>query len=203
MKQGGKKAAAPAAPVVKPRTSSRLSVGGKTVVVTGTMPGLTRDEVVAKLEGLGARVAGSVSKQTDYVFAADDAGSKKAAAEKLGIPVLSPTVLFALIGQPGAKPKAPAAPVTKQAKQKVAARAPKPTQGFAGTTVVITGTLSKQRAEIAALLEAAGAKVTGSVSANTQYLIAGAGVGATKLSKATALGVKVIDEATMNELLAE
>ncbi len=69
--------------------------------------------------------------------------------------------------------------------------------------MVITGTLSMGRSEIAALLEGAGAKVTGSVSANTHYLITGAGVGAAKTSKATALGVMVIDEAKMHEMLGE
>jgi NAD-dependent DNA ligase len=188
-------------PVPKQRTSSRLSVNGKTVVLTGTVPGMQRKDAEAKLAGLGARCTSSVSKQTDYVFAMDDAGSKKADAERLGIPVLNETVLFALIGLPGAKPKAPKAPVTAAAKQKVAARKPKATAGFDGKTVVITGTLSMERADIAALLEAAGAKVTGSVSANTHYLITGAGVGASKLAKATALGVTIIDEPTMNDML--
>jgi NAD-dependent DNA ligase len=174
---------------------------GKTVVITGTITGIERKDVEAKLVGLGAKVTGSVSKQTHYVFAGPDAGSKKASAEKLGIPVLNETVLFALIGRPGATPKKPKAPVTAEAKAKVAARKPAG-DGLAGKTVVITGTLSKGRAEIAALLEEAGAIVTGSVSANTQYLVAGAGVGAAKLGKATALGVTVIDEATMTKLLA-
>ncbi len=84
---------------------------------------------------------------------------------------------------------------------KVAARAPKRSAGLAGVTVVLTGTLSRPRADIESELEAAGAIVHGSVSANTQYLVAGAGVGAAKTSKATALGVKVIDEATMRTLL--
>lgn len=188
-------------PVPKQRTSSRLSVNGKTVVLTGTVPGMQRKDAEAKLAGLGARCTSSVSKQTDYVFAMDDAGSKKADAERLGIPVLGETVLFALIGLPGAKAKTPKAPVTVAAKEKVAARKPKATAGFEGKTVVITGTLSMERAEIAALLEAAGAKVTGSVSANTHYLITGAGVGASKLTKATALGVTIIDEPTMNDML--
>ena len=74
---------------------------------------------------------------------------------------------------------------------------------LANKTVVITGTLSMERADIAAMLEEAGAKVTGSVSANTHYLITGAGVGASKLSKATALGVTIIDEATMNQMLED
>jgi len=192
-----------AAPEVKSRASTKLSVNGKTVVLTGTVPGMERKEAEAKLTGLGARCTGSVSKKTDYVFAMDDAGSKKADAERLGIPILGEAALFSLIGKPGAVPKAPKQPVTAEAKAKVAARKAKPTDGFDGKTVVITGTLSKERAEIAAILEAAGAKVTGSVSANTHYLVTGAGVGATKLSKASALGVTIIDEAKMNEMLGD
>jgi NAD-dependent DNA ligase len=188
-------------PEPKARASSRLSVSGKTVVLTGTVPGMERKEAEAKLAALGARCTSSVSKKTDYVFAMDDAGSKKADAVRLGIPVLSETVLFALIGLPGAKPKEPKQPVSTQAKEKVAERKPDAGEGFAGKTVVITGTLSKERADIAAMLEEAGAKVTGSVSANTHYLITGAGVGASKLTKATALGVTIIDEPTMNEML--
>ena len=183
-----------------PRASTKLSVNGKTVVLTGTVPGMQRKDVEAKLTGLGARCTSAVSKKTDYVFAMDDAGSKRAEAEKLGIPVLNQTVLFALIGAPGAKPKEPKKPVTAEAKAKVAARKPT-TGGFDGKVVVITGTLSKERADIAAMLEEHGAKVTGSVSANTHYLITGAGVGASKLSKASALGVTIIDEAKMNEML--
>jgi NAD-dependent DNA ligase len=185
---------------VKARASTKLSVTGKTVVITGTVPGMERKEAEAKLTGLGARCTGSVSKKTDYVFAMDDAGSKKADAERLGIPVLNAAVLFSLIGKPGA-PKAPKKAVTTEAKAKVAERKPDEDSGFAGKTVVITGTLSMERAEIAAMLEEAGAKVTGSVSANTHYLITGAGVGASKLGKATALGVTIIDEAKMNEML--
>ena len=183
------------------RASTKLSVNGKTVVITGTVPGMQRKDAEAKLEGLGARCTSSVSKKTDYVFAMDDAGSKKADAERLGIPVLSSAVLFSLIGSAEA-PKAPKKPITAEAKKKVAERkADLDDAGFAGKTVVITGTLSMERAEIAAMLEEAGAKVTGSVSANTHYLITGAGVGASKLSKATALGVTIIDEAKMNEML--
>jgi len=182
--------------------STKLSVNGKTVVLTGTVPGMERKDAEAKLTGLGARCTSSVSKKTDYVFAMADAGSKKADAERLGIPVLTETVLFALIGKPGAPPKASAKPITKAAKKKVAARkADLNDAGFAGKTVVLTGTLSRQRADIAAVLEEAGATVTGSVSANTHYLITGAGVGAAKTSKASALGVTVIDEAKMNEML--
>jgi NAD-dependent DNA ligase len=182
------------------RQSTKLSVTGKTVVLTGTVTGMQRKDAEARLTGLGARVTGTVSKQTDYVFAMADAGSKKADAERLGVIVLGETELFAMIGRPD-RAKEPPKPITEDLKAKVAARAPKPSAGFAGKTVVLTGTLSQGRAEIASLLTAAGAKVAGSVSANTQYLITGAGVGASKISKATALGVTVIDEAAMTKLL--
>ncbi len=185
------------------KASGKIDVNGKTVVLTGTMAGIHRDDITRKLTALGARVTGSVSKKTDYVFAAADAGSKKSVAERLGVPVLGESELFALIGTPHAEPKQPAKPPTEEMKAKVAARAPKTGARFAGVTVVITGTLSKPRAEVQSMLEAAGAVVHGSVSANTQYLLAGAGVGATKTSKAAALGVKVIDEATMNSLLGK
>lgn len=188
-------------PTPKARASTKLSVMGKTVVITGTVTGMERADAEAKLVGLGARCTSSVSKKTDYVFAMADAGSKKADAERLGIPVLTETVLFSLIGAPG-KPKASLKkPVTNEAKEKVAERKPDLEDGFSGKTVVITGTLSAGRAEIASMLEAAGAKVAGSVSANTHYLITGAGVGASKLTKATSLGVTIIDEPTMNDML--
>jgi len=195
-----KKPAKKAKPEVKERASTKLNVSGKTIVITGTVPGMQRKDAEARLTGMGARCTSSVSKKTDYVFAMEDAGSKKADAERLGIPVLGSSVLFSLIGSPDA-PREPKKPVTAEAKEKVAARKPSTTEGFDGKTVVITGTLSRERAEIAAILEEAGAKVTGSVSANTHYLVTGSGVGATKLNKATSLGVTIIDEATMNDML--
>ena len=186
--------------MAKARRSSKLSVHGKTVVLTGTVPGLDREEAEARLIGLGATCKSSVSRHTDYLFAMDDAASKVADAVRLGIPVLGEVALFSLIGRPDASRTRPAV-VTVEAKAKVAARKPRVSAGFSGKTVVITGTLSQERSEIAALLETAGATVTGSVSANTQFLITGAGVGPAKISKATALGVTVIDEATMTRML--
>jgi len=73
--------------------------------------------------------------------------------------------------------------------------------GVAGKTFVLTGTLSRPRPEIAALITAAGGKVTGSVSAKTDFLVAGADAGS-KLQKAESLGVAVLDEDALARLLA-
>lgn len=61
---------------------------GKTVVLTGTLHQLGRDEATARLEALGAKVTGSVSKKTDLVIAGEKAGSKLTKAQELGIPVI-------------------------------------------------------------------------------------------------------------------
>ena len=62
---------------------------GKTVVLTGTLHLMTREEATEKLEACGAKVTGSVSKKTDLVVAGEKAGSKMAKAEQLGIPVIT------------------------------------------------------------------------------------------------------------------
>lgn len=72
-------------------------LAGKTVVVTGTLPALSRNEAKALIEAHGGRAAGSVSKKTDYVLAGESAGSKLAKAQELGIAVLSEEEFLAML----------------------------------------------------------------------------------------------------------
>ncbi|WP_300555773.1 NAD-dependent DNA ligase LigA [Maricaulis sp.] len=79
--------------------ASDSPVAGKTVVFTGTLERMTRDEAKAKAQALGAKVAGSVSKKTDYLVAGPGAGSKAKKAAELGVETLSEDDWFRLIGE--------------------------------------------------------------------------------------------------------
>ncbi len=81
----------PAAPVEGPLV-------GKTFVLTGTLPNLTREDATQRIEAAGGKVTGSVSKKTDYVVAGEDPGSKFTKAEQLGTEILDEDGLLALLG---------------------------------------------------------------------------------------------------------
>ena len=72
-------------------------LSGKTFVITGTLPSLSRDDAKDKVEAAGGKVAGSVSKKTDYVVAGADAGSKLLKAQTLGVAVIDEAAFLALL----------------------------------------------------------------------------------------------------------
>ena len=85
----------PTAPEEKVVTGTALA--GSTFVLTGTLPGLTREEATSLIEAAGGKVSGSVSKKTSYVLAGEEAGSKLEKARTLGVPVIDETQFRALL----------------------------------------------------------------------------------------------------------
>jgi len=84
-------------PEGEPAPAITLPLAGKTVVLTGALPNLSRDEARALLEAAGAKVSGSVSRKTDYVVAGADAGSKLDKARELGTVILDEMQMKALL----------------------------------------------------------------------------------------------------------
>lgn len=82
---------------------------GKTLVLTGTLPSLSRDAAQALIEAAGGKVSGSVSKKTHYVVAGSDAGSKLEKAQELGVPVMNEADLLALLGHAATQKNTPKA----------------------------------------------------------------------------------------------
>ncbi|ALQ45537.1 TPA: NAD-dependent DNA ligase LigA [Raoultella ornithinolytica] len=87
------------APVVVNAEEIDSPFAGKTVVLTGSLSQLSRDDAKARLMALGAKVAGSVSKKTDLVIAGEAAGSKLAKAQELGIAVIDEAEMLRLLGE--------------------------------------------------------------------------------------------------------
>ncbi|RKZ36477.1 MAG: DNA ligase, partial [Gammaproteobacteria bacterium] len=74
-----------------------LPLAGKTVVLTGTLSGMSRDEAKARLQELGAKVSGSVSAKTSFIVAGEKSGSKLDQARELGVEVLAEAALLELL----------------------------------------------------------------------------------------------------------
>ncbi|CAM5195701.1 DNA ligase OS=Castellaniella defragrans OX=75697 GN=ligA PE=3 SV=1 [Castellaniella defragrans] len=84
-------------PQEEPVVSGGKPLAGKTLVLTGTLPTLTRDQAAALILAAGGKVSGSVSRKTAWVVAGDEAGSKLAKAQELGVPVIDEAGLQALL----------------------------------------------------------------------------------------------------------
>lgn len=80
-----------------PAAQAPQPLAGKTIVITGTLPTLSRDQARDLLEAAGAKVAGSVSKKTDYVLAGSEAGSKLTKAQELGVAVVDEATVLTLL----------------------------------------------------------------------------------------------------------
>jgi len=87
-------------PEGEPAVRAPQPLSGKTFVITGTLPMLSRDEAKDRVEAAGGKVAGSVSKKTDFVVAGLDAGSKLTKAQELGVAIIDEAALLAMLAIP-------------------------------------------------------------------------------------------------------
>jgi NAD-dependent DNA ligase len=170
-----------------------MDVKGKTVVLTGSLSTLTRDEAETKLKKLGAVIHGSVSAKTDILFVGEKAGSKLARAKSLGIETYDEKALNALLGVKATRKKHP----KKNVPPPVVVGPP---TSLTGKAVVVTGTLSVDRATIETMLREAGAVVHGSVSKKTDFVVVGVGPGS-KLERARELGIPTLTEDALRKTI--
>src|SRR5262249_11883575 len=84
-------------PVTAAAERSAKGIAGKRFVLTGTLPSMTKDEAKERIEALGGRVSGSVSRKTDYVVAGTEPGAKHEKARELGITVIDEAALLKLL----------------------------------------------------------------------------------------------------------
>jgi DNA ligase (NAD+) len=102
-----------ATPGFDPSAASSRLLAGVTVVITGTLPSLTRDEAAEAVRAAGGKVSSSVSKKTNFVVAGENAGSKYDKAVELGVPILDEPAFRTLLRHgPDAVPAAEASPQT-------------------------------------------------------------------------------------------
>jgi DNA ligase (NAD+) len=155
-------------------------------LVAASLPGITAEEL-REVPGIGPVVAAAIA---GYFAAPETAG------------VLADLVTAGVVGEPPARRVAPGSGVGSGASGASGAAGLLPAGPLAGKTVVVTGTLSGwDRTEAEEAIRAAGGKAAGSVSKSTSYLVAGESAGS-KLTKAAALGVPVLDEEGFRRLLA-
>jgi DNA ligase (NAD+) len=96
----------PELPEPRRATADGGPLAGRTVVVTGTLEGFSREEAEAAIRAAGGKPGGSVSRKTDYVVGGENAGSKLAKANELGVPVLDEAAFRRLLaGEDGASPR--------------------------------------------------------------------------------------------------
>ncbi len=86
-------------PQVPAKTATSSRFAGRTFVLTGTLPTMSREDATAKIEAAGGKASGSVSKKTSYVLAGAEAGSKLDKAKELGVPVIDEAEFLRLLGR--------------------------------------------------------------------------------------------------------